>query len=118
LNRTYALFKTKGVTIAIAEAKKLSLEQYSYYHSLLGKLHIGLDVKIAKSHFKKALSIAKSVADKNYHLKIHTSAVAQTKAINTSFKISDIYPQKQFKGKDVSILKISQYVESTFRNIR
>jgi predicted RNA polymerase sigma factor len=64
LNRTYALFKTKGVTIAITEAKKLGLEQYSYYHTLLGKLHLGLNVKIAETHFKKALSLAKSFADK------------------------------------------------------
>jgi RNA polymerase sigma factor (sigma-70 family) len=64
LNRTYALFKTKGAAFAIVEAKKLDLEQYPYYHTLLGKLHVDLDKNIAEIYFKKALSLAKSNADK------------------------------------------------------
>jgi RNA polymerase sigma factor (sigma-70 family) len=64
LNRTYALFKTNGAALAIVEAKKLDLEQYPYYHALLGKLHADLDKNIAEDYFKKALSLTKSAADK------------------------------------------------------
>jgi RNA polymerase sigma factor (sigma-70 family) len=64
LNRTYALSKTSNAGIAIAEAKKLDLTKHAYYHTLLGKLHLGLDKQIAKDCFKNALLLDKSVSDK------------------------------------------------------
>ncbi len=65
LNRTYALAKARGKTEAIAEAEKLDLKDYHLYHSLLGELYIDVDNDIAVSHFEKAISMAKSTADKN-----------------------------------------------------
>ncbi len=65
LNRTYALSKTAGKAIAIAEAIKLNLHENHFYHSLLGYLYTDFDVKLAIYHYELALSLAKSKNDKN-----------------------------------------------------
>ncbi|MEO8404871.1 MAG: sigma-70 family RNA polymerase sigma factor [Chitinophagaceae bacterium] len=65
LNRTYALAKANGNEEAIIEAEKLKLTDNHLYHSLLGELYKDINQKKAISHFKNALSLAKSPADKN-----------------------------------------------------
>jgi RNA polymerase sigma factor (sigma-70 family) len=64
LNRTYALSKAKGKDCAITEAEKLKLNDNQFYHSLLGELYINIDNTKAVSHFRTALSLAKSAADR------------------------------------------------------
>ncbi|MCZ4243029.1 RNA polymerase sigma factor [Pedobacter punctiformis] len=64
LNRTYALSKANGNAEAIIEAEKLKLTDNHLYHSLLGELYRGVDATKAILHFKTALSLAKSPADK------------------------------------------------------
>jgi RNA polymerase sigma factor (sigma-70 family) len=64
LNRTFALAKANGKKEAIIEAEKLQLGNYHLYHSLLGELYIDIDDKKAITHFKKALSLARSSSDK------------------------------------------------------
>jgi RNA polymerase sigma-70 factor (ECF subfamily) len=64
LNRTYALSKIKGKQAAIIEAEKLALTDNHYYYTLLGELYRGIDDKKAVDNLRKALSIAKTRADK------------------------------------------------------
>ena len=64
LNRTYALSKAKGKAVAIIEAEKLQLTENHFYFALLGELYTGVDQDKARDHYKKALSLAKSQADK------------------------------------------------------
>lgn len=64
LNRTYALSKVKGNVVAISEAEKLKLENNHFYHSMLGELYIEINNEKAKQHFKTAMTLAKSAADK------------------------------------------------------
>jgi RNA polymerase sigma factor (sigma-70 family) len=64
LNRTYALSKVHGKIEAIKEAEKLKLLNNHLYHSLLGDLYTGIDNKKSIEHFKNALALAKSPADK------------------------------------------------------
>lgn len=64
LNRTFALAKANGKQEAIAEAEKLQLNSNHYYFVLLGELYSGIEDKKAAAHFKKALSMAKTKADK------------------------------------------------------
>jgi RNA polymerase sigma factor (sigma-70 family) len=64
LNRTYALSKANGKQQAIAEAEKLNLADNHFYFTLLGELYTDIDNKKAKQHFEKALSIAKTQADR------------------------------------------------------
>ena len=66
LNRTYALFKANGKAEAIAEAEKLNLRDNYLYHSLLGNLYTDTDNIKAVIHFKKALELTKSSADKSF----------------------------------------------------
>jgi RNA polymerase sigma-70 factor (ECF subfamily) len=65
LNRTYALSKVKGVDAAICEAEKLMLHNNQYYHTLLGELYKEKDPAKSKSFLEKALSLAKTNAEKN-----------------------------------------------------
>ena len=60
LNRTYALSKANGKEEAIAEAEKLELQDNHFYYVLLGELYSEIDTAKAKSHFAKALSLAKT----------------------------------------------------------
>jgi RNA polymerase sigma-70 factor (ECF subfamily) len=64
LNRTYALFKSRGKEVAIPEAEKLQLKDNHYYYLLLGELYAGKDAQKAKKHLEKALELAKTEADK------------------------------------------------------
>jgi RNA polymerase sigma-70 factor (ECF subfamily) len=64
LNRTYALSKATGKEQAIIEAEKLQLTDNHFYYTLLGDLYQSIDNTIAKEHLKKALSLAKTQADK------------------------------------------------------
>ncbi len=65
LNRTYALAKVKGKEEAIREAEKLNLTDNHFYYSLLGNLYSEVDSKKALQHFETALSLAKTISDKN-----------------------------------------------------
>lgn len=64
LNRTYALSKANSKTEAIVEAEKLGLTNHHLYHSLLGELYADIDNGKSIVHFKTALSLARSSADK------------------------------------------------------
>ena len=64
LNRTYALSKANGKQEAIAEAEELHLTNNQFYFALLGELYRDIDNKKAKENFQKALTLAKSKADK------------------------------------------------------
>lgn len=64
LNRTYALSKVRGKQAAICEAEKLKLTDNHFYFVLLGELYRGVDNEKAMAHFKRALALAKTSADK------------------------------------------------------
>lgn len=64
LNRTFALAKVHGKPAAIAAVEQLALDNNPYYFTLLGELYTGIDAQKAQQHFEKALSLAKSPADK------------------------------------------------------
>jgi RNA polymerase sigma factor (sigma-70 family) len=64
LNRTFALAKADGKEPAIVEAEKLQLTDNHFYYSLLGYLYTDIDNVKALQHFKTALSLAHSGADK------------------------------------------------------
>src|SRR5204863_2239990 len=64
LNRTFALSKANGKKEAIAEAEKLQLTNNHYYYTLLGELYMESDGKKAKQYFEKAISLARTTADK------------------------------------------------------
>ena len=59
LNRTYALYKTKGRVVAINEATKLGLEGNRFYHALLGELYTGYDNSLAREQFQNAINLTK-----------------------------------------------------------
>jgi len=69
LNRTFALSKANGKKEAIAEAEKLQLTNNHYYYTLLGELYMESDGKKAKQYFEKAISLARTTADKQTILK-------------------------------------------------
>ncbi|MFT4023156.1 MAG: sigma-70 family RNA polymerase sigma factor [Flavihumibacter sp.] len=64
LNRVYALSKTRGKEKAIAEAVKLELGDYHFYHTLLGNLYTGIDTQKAIGYYETALSLAKTAGDR------------------------------------------------------
>ncbi len=64
LNRTYALSKANGTTQAIQEAEKLKLEGNPFYYSLLGELYSSKDIDKAKLYFEKAITCARTFADR------------------------------------------------------
>jgi len=64
LNRTYALSKVNGRQEAIIAAEKLGLEDNPFYFSLLGELYTGIDDKTARQHYGRALSLARTAADR------------------------------------------------------
>ena len=64
LNRTYALSKVKGVSVAIAEAEQLDLHNNHFYFTLLGELYKGVDPVKARQHFERALLLARTNTDK------------------------------------------------------
>lgn len=65
LNRTFALSKVKGNAAAIFEAEKLQLTDNPYYYSLLGTLYAESNPKTAIEYFEKAVSLAKTSADRH-----------------------------------------------------
>lgn len=65
LNRTYALARVKGKTMAIAEAEKLGMDQSPYYHALLGELYTGVDNQKALNSYTKALAVVKTKPEKH-----------------------------------------------------
>ena len=69
LNRTYALAKARGNTIAIVEAEKLDLKNHHLYHMLLGKLYEDSNQDLALKHYYQALELTKSSADQKQILK-------------------------------------------------
>jgi len=64
LNRTYALSKANGKHEAIKEAEKLQLTDNHFYFTLLGELYTEVDDGKAKINFTKAVSLARTQADK------------------------------------------------------
>ena len=64
LNRTFALYKANGWEEALAEAKKLRLEDSHFYHVLLGELFKNNDLAMARLHLEQALHLAKSETEK------------------------------------------------------
>ena len=64
LNRTFALAKAYGKAIAIVEAEKLKLTDNLFYYSLLGNLYTDIDDAVALQHYRQALLLASSNADK------------------------------------------------------
>jgi RNA polymerase sigma-70 factor (ECF subfamily) len=64
LNRTYALFRARGRDEAIRAAALLPVKNNPYYHLLLGELYKGVDNKQANKHFRDALALSKTSAEK------------------------------------------------------
>jgi len=64
LNRTFALAKANGKTVAIIEAEKLNLTDNHLYYSLLGNLYTDIDNTKALQNFRIALTLANSHTDK------------------------------------------------------
>ena len=54
---------------AIIEAEKLHLSDNHLYHSLLAELYTGVNNERSLAHLQKALSLAKTTADKSILLK-------------------------------------------------
>ncbi len=70
LNRTFVLSKVYGNEVAIKEAEKLNLSDNHYYFCLLGALYQNRNKKVAKEHYRKAMELAKTSADKDSILKL------------------------------------------------
>ena len=64
LNRTYALAKVAGKSIAIVEAEKLKLTGSHFYFALLGELYTDIDNEKAKGNFQQAFNLAKTQAER------------------------------------------------------
>jgi RNA polymerase sigma-70 factor (ECF subfamily) len=64
LNRIFALSKARSKREAIIEAEKLQLSDNHFYYALLGELYKEVDDNKAKENFQKALSLAKTMTDK------------------------------------------------------
>jgi len=64
LNRIYAVAKVNGNAAAIEAAALLPLTDNHFYYALLGHLYTPLDRTQARVHFRKALSLAVTTADK------------------------------------------------------
>lgn len=64
LNRTFALSKVAGKQKAIAEAEKLDLHDNHFYYALLGELYTEINTEKALQSFQRALSLARTQADK------------------------------------------------------
>ena len=64
LNRTYALSKVRGKSVAIEEAEKLKLTNNPFYFTLLGELYSGSDNQKAKLNFLIAKNLTKTISGK------------------------------------------------------
>lgn len=63
LNRLYAFSRVHGKRAALAEAKKLNLENNRYYFALLGELYTGRDNACAAQWFQRALELTTTHAE-------------------------------------------------------
>lgn len=63
LNRTFALYKVEGAELAIIEAEKLKLENNHFYFVLLAELYLKTDKNKAIVCYKKAKTLAKTLAE-------------------------------------------------------
>jgi RNA polymerase sigma-70 factor (ECF subfamily) len=63
LNRTYALFKVKGVEEALNEALKINLKKSHLYHCLLAEFYKESDVAKQIEHLTLAKELATSIGD-------------------------------------------------------
>ncbi len=64
LNRTFAFAKVYGKQAALPEAEKLKLENSNYYHELLGYLYADTDSEKAADHYRAAIKLSRSKAEK------------------------------------------------------
>jgi len=64
LNRTYALSRARGKSVALEEAGKLNLDGNHLYHSLLAELYLDVDNKIVEKELELAISYARTPFDK------------------------------------------------------
>lgn len=64
LNRIYALSRVMGKEAAIAQAQGLELTDNHLYHSLLGNLYTGIDNPRALEHYRRALGMVRTAAEK------------------------------------------------------
>jgi len=64
LHRTFALYKANGREAALAEAKKLKLENNHFYFLLLGELYKDLDNELAKQYYQRACDLSKTQMEK------------------------------------------------------
>ncbi len=65
LNRTFALSRANSKQEAILAAEKLNLTDNHFYYALLGELYTGIDNAKAITHLQRALTLARSAAEKN-----------------------------------------------------
>ena len=63
MNRVFALFKVKGVHIALKEALELNLQGNTLYHSLLAELYSQFDIKMQLVELQKAKASTKNQTD-------------------------------------------------------
>ena len=68
LNRTYAFAKVYGNEQAILEAEQIDLNEYHFYHALLGELYTAVDSEISKRHWNLAVEKAKNNREKEFYL--------------------------------------------------
>ena len=66
LNRTFAVWKVRGVDAAISAAEQLGLEGNPYYHILLGELYKEKKMTAAKEHFSIALKLVRTTTERHF----------------------------------------------------
>lgn len=64
LNRAFAFAKVYGNKMAISETEKLKLTDNTYYHALLGYLYATTNTAKAIEHYRHAIKLTKSKAEK------------------------------------------------------
>ena len=64
LHRTFALYKANGREAALAEAKKLKLDNNHFYFLLLGELYKDSDNGIARQNYQRAYDLSKTQMEK------------------------------------------------------
>lgn len=64
LNRAFAFAKVYGNKMAISETEKLKLTDNTYYHALLGYLYATTNMAKAIEHYRNAIKLTKSNAEK------------------------------------------------------
>jgi RNA polymerase sigma-70 factor (ECF subfamily) len=64
LHRTFALYKANGREAALAEAKKLKLDNNHFYFILLGELYKDVDREKAKACYQRAYELSKTQTEK------------------------------------------------------